>query len=935
MTTYGLDRNRIIERLEWKRKQAAQREQQLFTVLDQSSNVAERELLEYLYAYMPLHDLADYDGEYFAAHVRHVLATRKQMPWGEKIPNELFLQYVLPYRVNNENIDDSRRVIHDLLVDRVHTLSMVEAIIETNYWCHEHATYTGTDIRTVSPLTIMRTALGRCGEQSTFTVTALRSIGIPARQCYTPRWAHCDSNHAWVEAWAEGQWHYLGACEPEPVLNEGWFRLPAKRAMLVHTRVPADYIGSEEICSIHPWYTEINVLDHYAATKPLHIQTVDEAGQPCVAEVQFQQYNAAEFYPLAILQTDDDGTVALTTGYGDLLIHARTLDGELVGESFVTSQQTSATLRLKPIVDIHAAAPVEMDERTPALQSGDHTYTIDWNVQPPPAPVPEPGPEVSEADRQLQEQRVHEGTALRTAYEHTFLTAEEIEQYAIHWSLPSERLSTVFHTARGNGRELVAFFEQTESGQRELALQLLESMRQKDWQDTDRVTLADHLQGVLPYISQQRAESAQQHTWFQRYVLCPRIHIEMIAPYRQYLSSRWDEALQQQFRNDPQQLAAQIQREVNLVNDVDRYSGMATPAGAHRLGVADSLSRAIVFVAAARTLGIAARLEPLHLLPQYWQEDSWHDACFTDELSRHSSRGVGEDAANELPVDIEAARQKTDHPLTITAHEAVASNRGYIEIEVDQQVEQMESERTVSPPAYYQDFTIALLNNGVYETLQFSYGDSTITGHLHEVLPGSYRLTTGTRLRDGSVLGRFTFFQVESGQKVSVKLERRQAKENVPVLAHTLPAAMQAKLLENERDYKGNHDVDSAQSAYATVIAWLEPEREPTKHVLREFAELEQQFSERHERILLLLQEQAEQQMLEQNILPPQAVISYDDQLSALHELDGTLEHVLGDQRPVVLVIDTQGRIRFAVQGYKPGTATDLLQVLDQLLLER
>lgn len=54
-------------------------------------------------------------------------------------------------------------------------------------------------------------------------VAALRTVGIPARQVYTPRWAHTDDNHAWVEAWADGQWYYLGACEPEPELNVAWF----------------------------------------------------------------------------------------------------------------------------------------------------------------------------------------------------------------------------------------------------------------------------------------------------------------------------------------------------------------------------------------------------------------------------------------------------------------------------------------------------------------------------------------------------------------------------------------------------------------------------------------------------------------------------------------------------------------------------------------
>ena len=96
---------------------------------------------------------------------------------------------------------------------------MHDAVLEVNHWCHEKAVYMPSDRRTSSPLATVKTAYGRCGEESTLLVAALRSVGIPARQVYTPRWAHTDSNHAWVEAWVDGKWCFLGSCEPEPVLN--------------------------------------------------------------------------------------------------------------------------------------------------------------------------------------------------------------------------------------------------------------------------------------------------------------------------------------------------------------------------------------------------------------------------------------------------------------------------------------------------------------------------------------------------------------------------------------------------------------------------------------------------------------------------------------------------------------------------------------------
>ena len=85
------------------------------------------------------------------------------------------------------------------------TGSMEQAALEVNHWAYEKATYRPSDARTSSPLATVRTTFGRCGEESTLGVAAMRSVGIPARQVYTPRWAHTDDNHAWVEVWIDGK----------------------------------------------------------------------------------------------------------------------------------------------------------------------------------------------------------------------------------------------------------------------------------------------------------------------------------------------------------------------------------------------------------------------------------------------------------------------------------------------------------------------------------------------------------------------------------------------------------------------------------------------------------------------------------------------------------------------------------------------------------
>ena len=266
-------------------------------------------------------DRFDYNDEFYFQNYLTSLHARDEMPWGKIVPQREFEHFVLPVRVNNENLDTARMVFYNELRERVKNLSMKDAILEVNHWCHEKVSYRPSDARTSSPLATMRTAYGRCGEESTFLVAALRSVCIPARQVYTPRWAHTDDNHAWVEAWANGRWYFLGACEPEPVLNLGWFNESASRGMLMHTKVAGDYHGPEEVVSRTPCYTEINVTSNYTPTSIRIIKVHDKNGNPVPnATVEFKLYNYAEFYTVAKDTTNERGYAALTAGKGDLLV---------------------------------------------------------------------------------------------------------------------------------------------------------------------------------------------------------------------------------------------------------------------------------------------------------------------------------------------------------------------------------------------------------------------------------------------------------------------------------------------------------------------------------------------------------------------------------------------------------------------------------------
>lgn len=296
-----------------------------------ASCTEERLYLRFVLCTLPFSDLGDTDPAMLLNCVRHALFCRRAFSWCADLPPQLFLLWVLSPRVNNEELSDCREFFYQELTARVEGLPLEQAILEVNRFCAEHVTYRSTDERTASALAVYQCGFGRCGEESVFAVNALRSVGIAARQVYAPWWSHCDDNHAWVEVWDGTDWRYLGACEPEPVLDRGWFTAAASRAMMIHTRAflsgtkeDVSFLfpetGRDDLALEHGVAFEA-VTHRYAQTATLTVQVLDEQGAPAVgARVACSVLNMAAFREIWNTWTDERGCAAVRLNHGSVLV---------------------------------------------------------------------------------------------------------------------------------------------------------------------------------------------------------------------------------------------------------------------------------------------------------------------------------------------------------------------------------------------------------------------------------------------------------------------------------------------------------------------------------------------------------------------------------------------------------------------------------------
>ena len=848
---------------------------------------AEREALQFFYAYMPYSDLADYTPAFYLDQVRYAFTAREEMPWGKMVPEDIFRHFVLVYRVNNENLDTARQYMFHQLKERVQGMTMEQAALEVNHWCHEHVAYRAADSRTSAPLATLRTSLGRCGEESTFAVTALRSVGIPARQCYTPRWAHCDDNHAWVEVWVAnpdgkgGEWKFLGACEPDPELNMGWFAVPSTRCLMVHSKAFGRYHGDEEVVKQTALYSELNLLSHYAPTRRVTATVCGPDGKPLPgATIKFKMYNYAEYYTLATYQADAKGQASLTTGLGDILVWAT--DGTRYAFSKLDVRKDS-TITLTLSDNLNSQFSI-----------------LNLDIVP-----PAPGTaKVTPSDEALAHnaRRLAYEDSLRNAYTATFPTKDNFKSYLPKDWLWNQKLFSdaqvweIVQKSEGNYAEIYKYFEhwpgQYRSG--EHIYDYLKSYSDKDLRDITAEVLQaqetdfdwlDHTKGTC-------TKALYTYDVYKKGILPARISNELVRDCRQPLLQAmkddvhrvdtthpiWNRLQPEDYKQDYEALKQWTLENITVDDTGNYYNCPISPMGVFRLRHADPHSRDIFFVAACRAFDIPAYLDNATNTIYVWDGTAWQKTDLNHKSTTNNSQC-----------------SILNSQLTLTYHG-----------------------KDPAKPIYYPHFTLQKLENGDFRTFDFE-DDPRMAAFpaTIDLEPGTYCLSTGNRYPDGTVLNRMEFFTVKAGERVTKEIIL------LPLVPRNENAGSLPKLPEGFEIMDGVELSDYAGET-GCILVFLGPHREPAKHLVKEMLEHSAAFRKWGGMTFAVTTDPANREL---NRLPNTDVtgIAAGRQDPAEKVLAQTLK-LDKYEYPLVAVVDKRGRILFHSNGYSIGLAEQLLK---------
>lgn len=791
--------------------------------------------LKYLYMTMPCSDMGNYSFEIFLDYAKNSVRIWHESEGVKLLPEDIYLNYVLYHRVNEEEIAPCRTLFAEEISKFMEEngnetllsgFNRKKTAIEVNYWCAQEATYHCTDDRTLSALTVYRRGNGRCGEESVFTVNAMRSIGIPSRQVYAPKWSHCDDNHAWVEIWNDGEWYFLGACEPLPILNKGWFTNASSRAMMVHSRWFDQAESGEEKIGTDGMVTMLNELSRYAAVTEFSVKVEDEEGRPVSgAEVSFQVLNYAEFSPVAEGVTGEDGTCSFTTGLGSLAVQI-SRDGQCECVFADTREQKQIRVifgknagqkDVWEAVDMIAPVDTPVNTDMPTAEQ-----TAEGNI------------------------RLEKAAARRTAKTEAWVNPE------------CEKFLQGCFTEENT--------EDEEDGL--LREELLNVLTEKDRTDCRAEVLEEHLRFAMPY------EEELEHSVFVNYVLNPRIDDEVLMKYREVIENTFSEEEKLCFRENPASIWTEVDKRINSIPERERASVITTPAGCLKTEVGSILSKKILFVAIARTLGIPARLNPEDRSMEYRKDGRF------------------------IPVLPEAEKN---------CHIVLKAGDG-------------------TQWKYFQNWSMAKLENGTYTSLRL--GGLLWKGDLLEVHleAGTYRITTSNRLPNGNMFAYVYYFSVDAGDKKEISMILRQADLEDMLENIELPE------FQLRKDEDGNEVVEASEltAEGKHILMFLEESREPTEHILNEMMEQPEEFRKICSRILFVVQSQTalkDPTISKALSMFPEIQVYYDCFADHI-ELLGRRMYVDHEKLPLIIVTSEKLNGIYATSGYNVGTGEMLLRLM-------
>ncbi|MEI7727086.1 MAG: hypothetical protein WCK09_18395, partial [Bacteroidota bacterium] len=214
-------------------------------------------------------------------------------------------------------------------------------------------------------------------------------------------------------------------------------------------------------------------------------------------------------------------------------------------------------------------------------------------------------------------------------------------------------------------------------------------------------------------------------------------------------------------------------------------------------------------------------------------------------------------------------------------------------------------------PEYTTHYTLETFQDGFFKTLDYEGSPLVQTFPCSLDIPaGACLMVTGNRHTNGSVLAKLKVFEVKAGETTTQTVDLRKKKLTSLEYGRLNPALFTEPI-----------------GPGGMVIAWIDPDKEPTKHLLADLRQKKSEFEKWKGNFVLVFPTETQMKTFVKTDGALMAkTISYSFQttfpvkLSDLKLKTGELKNL-----PVVILLNTYGEINFLSEGYRIGIGDELL----------
>jgi hypothetical protein len=304
-------------------------------------------------------DLVNLTAQLLSDDLATVQKAKTNSKWADRIPPDIWQEYVLPYRVADEPLDDFKPDFYDKLAPIISSAqeSGTAALLVHDWYYHQNnggpwVGFKVSESRDQPPRILLnQTRIGRCFEMNLLCVALLRSVGIPARIAGTSYWMNDEYYHYWVEYYdtQTSSWLYFEGANPDPasMMAKSFLRTSGSNMVFATVYALPGFCPVSDPIGKEMWQSLVNTTSLYLPTGTVHFTVSLGPGQ---ARPIFTVYswNLSAWRSVAQTAGDDQGqgdiTVASNTDNYPYLVSIST-GGKLLWQTITVDANNATDVR--------------------------------------------------------------------------------------------------------------------------------------------------------------------------------------------------------------------------------------------------------------------------------------------------------------------------------------------------------------------------------------------------------------------------------------------------------------------------------------------------------------------------------------------------------------------------------------------------------------